>query len=161
MRKESRGFTLVELLVTFSIISILATIILTSMKGAQAQTRDARAKADMRSVQSALSLYFDKYGMYPNYGANVTTNAWKDNFISMAQQLVAEGFLGQVPVPPANHTYQYYNYGVGSTGGLLVTYLESGPTSTGYPGTCRPWGPNLNWCSQAASREYCLCNADL
>jgi type II secretion system protein G len=155
--KSQRGFTLIELLVVISIIGLLASVVLASLNSARAKARDAKRISEFKQVQVALAFYFDKYGTYPNVSP-VTTNPWTDNFNSMAQQLVTEGFLGSVPQSPINSAYNYYNYG-GSVGGLLVTTLEAAaPTVVGYPGTCRPWPPAVNWCGADNTTHYCLCN---
>jgi prepilin-type N-terminal cleavage/methylation domain-containing protein len=155
--KSSLGFTLIELLVVVAIIGLLSSVVLSSLNSARAKARDAEVKAVFHSLRLALSLYYDKYGKYPNE-TRVETNPWRDNFNSMAGQLVAEKFLAQVPVAPANHVYHYYNYG-GAIGGLLVTTLESVPAqTTAYPGTCRPFSTG-NWCdTKVSSTYYCICN---
>lgn len=153
---KKRGFTLIELLVVIAIIGVLSSVVLASLNTARAKARDAKRISDFRSVSIALNIYFDKYNKYPNESA-VVTNRWVDNFNSMAQQLVSEGFLTSVPVDPGGSSYSYYNYG-GSTGGLLVTYIESAPSNTtGLSPSCRPFGNN--WCSSTiASKAYCICN---
>lgn len=60
-----RGFTLIELLVVIAIIGILASIIMVSLSGAKSKSRDARRQADIKSIQLALSLYYNDNGMYP------------------------------------------------------------------------------------------------
>jgi type II secretion system protein G len=62
---HKRGFTLIELLVVIAIIGILASIVMVSLSGAKAKARDARRQADIKSIQLALSLYYNDNGMYP------------------------------------------------------------------------------------------------
>lgn len=62
---HKRGFTLIELLVVIAIIGLLASIIMVSLSGAKAKSRDARRQADIKSIQLALSLYYNDNGMYP------------------------------------------------------------------------------------------------
>src|SRR3989339_333465 len=109
-KKQPTGFTLIELLVVIAIIGLLSTVAMVAFNNARQKARDVRRIADFKQVQIALTLYFDMYGKYPNE-TPVTTNPWSDNFNSMAQQLVAEGFLGSVPKDPSSPTgYNYYNY---------------------------------------------------
>ena len=159
-QSNNKAFTLVELLVVIAVISLLASITLASLNSARAKARDAKKIADFHQLQQALGLYFDKYGKYPNE-TEVTNGSdhWWGNFNSMAQQLVNEGFLSSVPIPPNANAYNYYNYGGTIIGGLIVTSLEAAPPSTtGYPGTCRPFNANTNWCDQSSSTIYCVCN---
>lgn len=68
----SKGFTLTELLITITIIAVLATIGLltygTILKGA----RDAKRQADLRTIQSALEQYFSDQFYYPLKGTSST-----------------------------------------------------------------------------------------
>jgi prepilin-type N-terminal cleavage/methylation domain-containing protein len=59
------GFTLIELLVVMVIIGILATVGLVAFASAQARSRDARRKSDLKQISTALELYYSDYGAYP------------------------------------------------------------------------------------------------
>lgn len=156
---KKRGFTLIELLVVISIIGLMSSVVLANLNSVRAKARDARRVADFNELRTALGLYFDKNGKYPNE-TPVGVAPWADNFTSMSNQLVAGGFLASVPIDPTNdfiHAYAYYNYG-GTIGGLLVTYLETAPSNTtGVSPSCRPFANN--WCSSInPSQNYCICN---
>lgn len=79
--RRNYGFTLVEIVVAVAVIGILAAIIIPNMNSGSAQARDAERKAYLRALQSALELYRDEYGRYPE-GCNVdasdagTESAW-------------------------------------------------------------------------------------
>lgn len=165
-RTKQKGFTLIELLVVVAIISLLASIIFANLSNARFRALDVKKISEFKQVSTALQLYFDKYGSYPNEGLNVATNQWSDNFNSMATQLVSEGFLAGVPVYPNSAPgmydgYNYYNYGPGTTmGALMITVLNAVPNTTkGIPPSCRPYTGVINWCSDdISSKEYCICN---
>lgn len=148
-----RGFTLIELLVVIAIIGVLSSVVLASLSSARGRANDAKIRSDLRQISTALSLYYDKYGTMPP-GTNATP------IQTVLQPLVTEGFISQIPLSPnPNYPYYYYRYGPGDIGGLVVGMLTATPASTGYPGTCRPWASNVNnWCNQAATTYYCLCN---
>ena len=63
--KNINGFTLIELLVVISIIGILSTLILPSFISARNAAYQARAKAELRQVATALELYANDHGGYP------------------------------------------------------------------------------------------------
>ena len=62
---KSKAFTLVELLVAISIIGLMSTITLVSLNSARAQSRDAKRITEINQLQTALELYFDQHGTYP------------------------------------------------------------------------------------------------
>ena len=71
------GFTLIELLVVVAIIAILAAIAVPNLIEAQTRSKVSRAKADMRSIATALEAYQTDHNRYPpnsdlRYGFNVT-----------------------------------------------------------------------------------------
>ena len=69
MRKNF-GFTLIELLVVISIIGILTTLVAANLNSARSRARDAQRKSDMRSVATALRLYYNDWGQYPPLVSN-------------------------------------------------------------------------------------------
>jgi len=64
--KQKRGFTLVELLLVVTIIGILAGAVLMNFRGQTDKAKTARAKADIQSMETALSLYEMDIGDYPS-----------------------------------------------------------------------------------------------
>ena len=71
LRQTSRvAFTLIELLLVISIISLLASIVFASVNSARAKARDARRLADAYQIVIALELYYDNHGQYPEEGCN-------------------------------------------------------------------------------------------
>ncbi|MFA6250766.1 MAG: type II secretion system protein [Candidatus Shapirobacteria bacterium] len=59
------GFTLVELLVSISIIAVLTAILLPNFMGARERARDAKLKQDMYSIKNALRSYYNDNQSYP------------------------------------------------------------------------------------------------
>lgn len=94
--KRLSGFTLVELLVVMSIIGVLATIISTGFRSAQARGRDAERKSDLKQIAGALELYFTDYGKYPD-----TLPAWGTQFSDSKTV-----YMKSLPVDPVDS----YNY---------------------------------------------------
>ncbi|CAN5717725.1 hypothetical protein BH11PAT2_BH11PAT2_08170 [soil metagenome] len=62
---KERGFTLIELLVVIAIIGILSAVVLAALNSSRIKANDARRRADIHSVQTALELYYDANGHYP------------------------------------------------------------------------------------------------
>jgi len=61
-----KAYTLIEMLMVVAIIGVLASSILIGLGSARAKARDARRITDLKSTQTALELYYSKYGVYPS-----------------------------------------------------------------------------------------------
>ena len=128
-KKQTQGFTIVELLIVIVVIAILATITLVTYNGIQLRARDSRRAQDMSTIEKALLMYQTLNGGVPKTstysssgpgGWDISTNA---NWLAF---LTAS--YGKMPVDPTNTgtadpmntyelTYFYFCYPPGS--GLL------------------------------------------
>ena len=78
------GFTLLEILAVVSILSVLLGIVLSAIHAAQNQSKRAIARAEVRSVESALKAYLDHYGNWsllasaptPPFASTDTGDRW-------------------------------------------------------------------------------------
>jgi prepilin-type N-terminal cleavage/methylation domain-containing protein len=60
-----KGFTLVELLVSISIIGVLTAILMMNLVGARERSRDAQKIQDLNSLKNALRMYYNDNNAYP------------------------------------------------------------------------------------------------
>jgi len=66
MLNMKKGFTLIELLIVVAIIAILAAIAVPNFLEAQVRSKVARARADLRSIATAIEAYRVSDNGYPN-----------------------------------------------------------------------------------------------
>jgi general secretion pathway protein G len=64
-RGESRGFSLIELLITLVVIGVIAAIAIPNLMAAIDKGKQKRTMADMRSIGSAVEAYSVDNGRYP------------------------------------------------------------------------------------------------
>lgn len=63
---KKSGFTLIELLVVVAIIGLLSTLSVLALNTARARSRDARRISDIKQIQTALEMYYNAAGGYPD-----------------------------------------------------------------------------------------------
>jgi prepilin-type N-terminal cleavage/methylation domain-containing protein len=130
--KSSSGFTLIELLVVIAIIGILSAVVLTNLNNARKRANDAKRLSEIRQLQSALALYFDKFGSYPSTSgyAFPAPSSCDGTFATALAPLVTNGFIGKIPSDPINSDsgngrfcfFYYTNTACGSTGVTTQAY---------------------------------------
>lgn len=119
MNKNRRGFTLIEILVTATIIMLLSTIGLFSYQAATRNGRDTKRKSDIEQLRSALEIYKSDKGYYAANTGCTATGASND----------FAPYISPYPQDPKSSTYQYCYVPIGSapyTSYTLCAYLENG-----------------------------------
>ena len=66
LKKKSKGFTLVELLIVIIIIGILAGMMMLSTGGATAKAEATKIVSDMRNLKAAAIMYYADNGGWPD-----------------------------------------------------------------------------------------------
>jgi len=95
--RGSSGFTLIEVLVVVVILGILAAIVVPNIMDKPDQAKMTKAKADIRSIESALNMYrLDKHD-YPKTDEGL-------------EALVSD-YLPRMPKDPWGREYLYLNPG--------------------------------------------------
>ena len=64
MKKDQRGFTLMELMIVIVIIGVLAAIGVPAYKNYVTEAKEAACKANMRTVATAFRMYYAENGEY-------------------------------------------------------------------------------------------------
>ena len=82
--RQASGFTLAELMIVISLITILSTIALVGYRSAITHSREAVLKEDLFRLRDAIDQYYADRGEYP----------------SSLESMVSEGYLRTVPDDP-------------------------------------------------------------
>ena len=121
-----------ELLVVIAILGVLITAGLSSYKSTQRKSRDVRRKNDMRQIASALELYYNDKGRYPNDdGAGKIKGCDAgDNVVCAWGNLMKDSkgtiYMVILPGDPASGWQYYYDaYGGQGKGYQLYSRLEN------------------------------------
>lgn len=170
MRKNKKGFTLMELLVVMAIILLLAGLLMGATQKAKEQAKRAAAKAMIAGLETAVAMFQADLGGYPsgtgvagstaNLVSCLTTNAgsyfagattfnlpnasWSGPYMNFKQGDVVGGTIRD----PWGREYLYagpgYNHGGGINYSTYVSIWSTGPNgaSDGIP----PAGDDIgNW----------------
>ncbi len=109
MKRVSRAFTLIELLIVVAIIAILAAIAVPNFLEAQTRAKITRGKADMRSVGTALEMYRVDYGAYPYGDYSINGCALITTPVGYIAALPADPFIGLQPWHDYSPYYFYFS----------------------------------------------------
>jgi prepilin-type N-terminal cleavage/methylation domain-containing protein len=81
LKKENRGFTIVELLIVIVVIGILAGLVITTYNGIQQKARNTERQTDLKALQGQLEAYTAENGRYPSTADLGSTSASNVTFI--------------------------------------------------------------------------------
>ena len=106
---KKNGFTLIELIVTVTIIAVLTVVGVVSYSGTSKKARDNRRMADLEKIRIALELYRQNVGT--SYPAGLSS--------------LVSGYIQVLPTDPktkANYSYTHSGY----TYTITATLEETG-----------------------------------
>ena len=121
--KRNKAFTLIELMIVISVISLLATVVMYSTSEARLKADDAHMKTESRQVATAIQLYKDDHGGQAPVSASYRTTIEEEGSVMVAendpvegkkvaytesmQKLVTGGYLPEIPTSPDGSSYSY------------------------------------------------------
>jgi len=79
-----KGFTLIEMLIVIAVIAILVGIALPRLRGMRQEGNYAKAKGELKTLQTALESFFIHNAAYPVQSAAVDT-VWQDDTDSLTE----------------------------------------------------------------------------
>ena len=107
-----RGFTLIEILIVVVILGILAAVVVPRIMDRPDDARIAKARQDIRVLESSLNLYkLDNFN-YPSTQQGLESLVSQPSGEPQARNWKSGGYIKQLPKDPWGNDYQYLNPGV-------------------------------------------------
>ena len=122
MMKCNRGFTLVEMLVVITVIAILLAIVIPRVKGMQDEANSTKAKAELRTLQTAVESWriHQSPSTYPATSATLCAS-----YLNTATPLIVANPVYD-PFAAAGTEYNY----ILATAGAYYVIWSVGPNKT-------------------------------
>jgi general secretion pathway protein G len=99
------GYTLIEMLVVLTIISLIVGLVGPRVLGYLGESRVKTAKLQIESLSSALDLFYMDAGRYPNSSEGLDVLAKRPGDVEVWNGPYLKG--GRVPLDPWGHPFRY------------------------------------------------------
>ena len=106
-----RGFTLIEIMVVVVILGILAAVIIPRISGKPEQAKRTKAITDIKSIETALSLFMLDNGFYPSTEQGLEALVTEPASGRIPNNYQEGGYLKKVPRDPWENPYIYISPG--------------------------------------------------
>lgn len=107
--ENSRGFTLIELMVVMAILALLAALVGPKLLGRSDDAKISDAKVQIRNLETALKLYKLDNGQFPSTEQGLQALVTKPTTGIIPKNYKAEGYIEskQVPKDPWSNDFIY------------------------------------------------------
>ncbi len=111
-RRQNAGFTLIEVMVVIVILGILAAVVVPRVMDNPDKARVAKAKSDIRALESALNMYKLDNFTYPSTDQGLEALVTEPSGSPEPKNWKSGGYMARLPKDPWGNDYQYLNPGV-------------------------------------------------
>jgi general secretion pathway protein G len=126
--REDRGFTLIELMIVVVIVGILATLLIPRIMERPEEARRIKAKADIKSIESALKLYKIDTGSYPTTEQGLQALLTKPDTNPVPKKWREGGYLEgkELPKDAWGNPFYYVSPGPENRDFVITSYGSDG-----------------------------------
>ena len=133
LKKDSRGFTLIEIMVVIIILGILAVYIGPKIMGRPEEARRTKAKVDISALETALKLYKLDNGVYPSTEQGLQALVEKPESGNVPNKWRDGGYLdkNKVPKDPWGNEFVYLSPGINGDFDIITSGSNGVPGGEG------------------------------
>ncbi len=106
-----RGFTLIEIMVVITILTILALLVVPKIVGRTDEARVTASQVQIRNIEQALHLYKLDNGIYPTTEQGLQALVQPPTVSPLPKKWREGGYLPKVPLDPWGNPFVYLSPG--------------------------------------------------
>lgn len=137
--RRQRGFTLIEIMVVVVILGILAAVVVPRIMDRPDDARIAKARQDIRVLESSLNLYKLDNFYYPSTQQGLEALVTQPSGEPAARNWKSGGYVQNLPKDPWGNDYQYLNPGVRGEFDLFSLGADGRPGGEGAAADIGNW----------------------
>ena len=138
--KQTRGFTLIEVMIVVVILGILAAVVIPRIVDRPDQARMSAAKSDIAVIMQQLKLYRLDNTFYPSTDQGLQALTVKPATNPIPLNWKQGGYLERLPNDPWARPYQYLNPGIKGEIDVFSLGADGQPGGDGPNADIGSWG---------------------
>lgn len=136
---DTRGFTLIEIMVVVVILGILAAVVVPRLLDRPEEARITKAKTDIKGIEQALGMFKLDSGFYPTTEQGLAALVEKPTVGRIPGKFQEGGYLKKVPVDPWGNPYLFLSPGIHDSFDIISYGADGEPGGEGKDADINSW----------------------